>query len=136
MTASTSASARAAQTFLAPHPAEAGQVLSKAVVRAAGMLALSQRELARIIGVSEATASRLFAGRFQLAPERAKEWELAVLFVRLFRSLDALWGHDESARAWLRSDNLGLGARPIELLASIEGLVRVVGYLDAARGRV
>ena len=111
-------------------------VLTKAVVRAAALLELSQRELAAILGVSEATASRLCAARYQLSPQRAKEWELARLFVRLFRALDALWGHDEVARTWLRSDNRALAARPRELIASVEGLVRVVGYLDAARGRV
>ena len=129
-----------ALTRRAPRMAEAAPapdaVLSKAVVRAAQVLALTQKELAGILGVSEATASRLYAGRYRLEPQRAKEWELARLFVRLFRSLDALWGHDDVARAWLTSPNLALGTRPRDLLTSVEGLVRVVAYLDAARGRV
>ena len=54
----------------------------------------------------------------------------------MYRSLDALWGHEESAHIWLTSDNLALAARPVDLLASVEGLVRVVAYLDAARGRL
>ena len=120
-------------TPAAPAPS---RVLGKAVVRAADLLGLTQRELARILGVSEATASRLRADRYRLSPDRAKEWELARLFVRLFRSLDALWGHDDVARAWLESPNLALGTRPRDLLTSVEGLVRVVAYLDAARGRV
>ena len=113
-----------------------GAVLSKAVVRAAHLLDFTQKELAGILGVSEATASRLCADRYRLAPERAKEWELARLFVRLFRSLDALWGHGEEARAWLAAPNLALAAAPRELVTSVEGLVRVVDYLDAARGQV
>ena len=96
----------------------------------------TRRQPARIHGVSEATASRLRAEKYRLSPDRAKEWELARLFVRLFRSLDALWGHDDVARTWLASPNLALGTRPRDLLASVEGLVRVVAYLDAARGRV
>ncbi len=121
----------------APHPAaEEGRVLSKAVIRAAGFLGLTQRQLAAILGVSEPTASRLAAGTYVLARTRAKEWELALLFVRLFRSLDAIWGREESARKWLRSPNTALASPPIELLASIQGLVRVVGYLDSARGRL
>jgi uncharacterized protein (DUF2384 family) len=111
-------------------------VLSKAVVRAARLLGFTQRDAARILGVSDATASRLFAGRYALSPQRSKEWELALLFVRLFRSLDALWGHDEAARLWLASDNLALEAKPAELVGSVEGLVRVVDYLDQARGRL
>ena len=120
-----------------PRPAAAPEaVLSKAVVRAARLLGLTQREVADILGVSVATASRLFAGKYLIAPERSKEWELARLFVRLFRSLDVLWGHEEKARRWLASDNLALAARPVDLIGSVEGIVRVVNYLDNARGRL
>ena len=129
------AAGRAASAVLAPAPA-AETVLTKAVVRAAGLLEFTQRELAGIIGVSTASASRLCAGKYRLTPDRPKEWELARLFVRLFRSLDALWGHGDAARTWLSSHNLALAARPRDLLTSVEGLVRVVGYLDAARGRL
>ena len=117
-------------------PVTDSAVLSKAVVRAARLLELSQRDVAAALGISEATASRLFAGKYLLSPDRAKEWELARLFVRMFRSLDALWGHEDVARSWLGSHNLALGARPQHLLRSVEGIVRVVTYLDAARGRL
>ncbi len=119
-----------------PAPVADTAVLSKAVVRAARLLALTQRDVAAALGISEATASRLFAGKYLLAPDRAKEWELARLLVRMFRSLDALWGHEEIAHAWLAADNLALAARPRDLLRSVEGMVRVVTYLDAARGRL
>jgi len=111
-------------------------VLSKATVRAAKLLDLTQRDVSAALGVSEATASRLFAGKYLLSPDHAKEWELARLLVRMFRSLDALWGHEETARLWLASNNLALAARPKDLLRSVEGLVRVVAYLDSARGRI
>ena len=120
----------------ASDPASNAAVLSKAAVRAARLLAFSQRELARIMGVSDATASRLVAGQYRLSRERAKEWELALLLVRLFRSLDVLWGHEVAAKKWLTSNNLALASRPIDLLSSVEGLVRVVNYLDNARGRL
>jgi uncharacterized protein (DUF2384 family) len=119
-----------------PAPLSEAAVLSKAAVRAAKLLDLTQRDVSAALGVSEATASRLFTGKYLLSPERAKEWELARLFVRMFRSLDALWGHEETARTWLASNNLGLAARPKDLLRSVEGMVRVVTYLDAARGRI
>ncbi|HEX9301851.1 MAG TPA: helix-turn-helix transcriptional regulator, partial [Casimicrobiaceae bacterium] len=45
-------------------------VLSKAVVRAARLLGLTQREVAEVLGVSVATASRLFADRYRLSSER------------------------------------------------------------------
>jgi transcriptional regulator with XRE-family HTH domain len=119
-----------------PLPLSEAAVLSKAAVRAAKLLDLTQRDVSAALGVSEATASRLFAGKYLLSPARAKEWELARLLVRIFRSLDALWGHEETARTWLASNNLALAARPKDLLRSVEGMVRVVAYLDAARGRL
>ena len=117
------------------HP-DAGATLSKAVRNAAGLLEIRQNALARILGISAATASRLCAGTYQLSPERGKEWELGILLVRLFRSLDALLGHDADAKKWLNSDNLGLGRTPLALMESAEGLVSVLHYVDAHRGRI
>jgi uncharacterized protein (DUF2384 family) len=122
----------------APKPVPAAdkpRVLTKALVRAARALELNQAKVAATLGVSTPTVSRMFAEKYLLDPER-KEWELAALFVRLFRSLDSIVASDEKARAWLNSDNRALGARPVDLLSRAEGLVRVLHYLDAARGRV
>ncbi len=121
----------------APQPqVDRAAVLTKAVIRAAKLLGVSQAQVARALGVSEATASRMFAGRYLLEPGRGKEWELAALFVRLWRALYSLVGSDEKSRAWLKSRNRALGAAPIELIGRAEGLVSVLQYLDAARGRV
>lgn len=119
----------------APATREAASVLGKAVIRAADRLGIPRAELSRILGLSPATVSRLHAGGYHLDPAR-KEWEFALLFVRAFRSLDSIVGSEEAARLWLASENAGLNARPLDLLRSTEGLVRVVQYLDAARGRV
>ena len=116
------------------HPS-AEAVLSKAVTRAGERMGLSRAFLARVLGVSPATVTRLHAGSYRLDPDR-KEWELALLLVRLFRSLDSIVGDEAGARQWLASDNRALNGRPAELIASTEGLVRVVHYLDACRGRL
>jgi transcriptional regulator with XRE-family HTH domain len=110
-------------------------VISKAVINAAGLLGLSQARLAEVLGVSTSTVSRLHTGSYFLSPEK-KEWEFAVLLVRLFRSLDAIVGGiAEDARRWLNSYNHALAdKKPVELILSTEGLVRVVYYLDARRG--
>jgi uncharacterized protein (DUF2384 family) len=126
--------ATAARPSPAPEP-DQRKVLTKAVVRAAQALGLSQSKLARALGVSDPTVSRMFAEKYLLDPAR-KEWELAALFVRLFRALDSIVASDEKARAWLASENQALGERPVELLGSAEGLIRVLHYLDAARGRI
>lgn len=114
---------------------ERRKVLTQAVVRAAKALGINQAKVAATLGVSDPTVSRMFAEKYLLDPQR-KEWELAALFVRLFRSLDSIVASDEKARAWLNSENQALAARPIDLLPRAEGLIRVLLYLDAARGRI
>lgn len=114
----------------------AGPVLAKALSRAADRLALTSRVLGATVGLSEATVSRLKRGDFML--ERgSKPFELAVLLVRLYRSLDAIVGGDDAiARAWLRNDNSALGGRPIDKIQTVPGLVDVIAYLDARRALV
>lgn len=115
----------------------AAATMSKAVVRAAHLLDVSQAALADVLGVSGATASRLFTGMYQLHPSRKKEWEFAALFVRLFRSLDAIVGHGQQAHLWLEGPNAAFsGERPIDMVRTAQGLVRVLQYLDASRGRI
>ncbi len=117
-----------------PKP-EAARVLSKAVARAAERFHISRALLAKVLGVSPPTISRLYNGHYLLEPSR-KEWEFALLFVRVFRSLDSIVGDEMTARKWLNSENRGLNGRPIEMICHTEGLVRVVQYLDASRGLV
>ncbi len=115
---------------------EPRRVLTGAVVRASALLEITQSSLAQILGLSPSTVSRMANGTYNLDAQK-KEWELGALFVRLFRSLDALIGsNDTAARAWLYGQNHALAGRPIDLIRSTEGLVRVVQYLDSARGRI
>lgn len=121
-----------------PRPAAApeGAVVTKAVLRAGERLGLPHRVLAGVLGVSEATVSRMGSGAYVLTPGD-KPFDLAVLFIRMFRSLDAILGGDEvAARAWLRDEHHALGASPLSLVQSVPGLVTVVGYLDARRAAV
>ncbi|MDA8225263.1 MAG: DUF2384 domain-containing protein [Betaproteobacteria bacterium] len=119
---------------LAANP-DSSSVLSKAVARAAERLDISRTLLAKILGVSPPTVTRLYNGEYKL-DERRKEWEFALLFVRVFRSLDSIVGNEQTARQWLNSENRGLNGRPVDLIRQTEGLVRVVHYLDACRGLV
>ena len=115
---------------------EAGAVLTKAALRAADRLGLSGRQLADIVGVSEATVSRWKRGDSLLEPG-SKPFELAALLVRTFRSLDAITGGDEAvARRWLAAPNTALAARPVERMTQVQGLVDVTTYLDARRALV
>ena len=115
--------------------ADSSQILSKAVTRAAERLGISRALLAIVLGVSPATVTRLYSGQYKL-DERRKEWEFALLFVRVFRSLDSIVGDEITARMWMNSENRGLNGKPIELIRETEGLVRVIHYLDASRGLI
>ncbi|MET3521683.1 MbcA/ParS/Xre antitoxin family protein [Mesorhizobium abyssinicae] len=111
-------------------------VVTKATLRAAELLDVTARVLASIIGVSEATVSRMRKQDF-LLERGTKPFELAVLFVRLFRSLDAIVGGDEGiARAWLKNANTAFDGAPIEKIQTIAGLVDVIAYLDSRRALV
>ena len=119
-----------------PLPATAPATVTRALFRAATLLGMQQRDVAAVIGTSPATASRLANGRGALAPDD-KPGQLALLLLRVYRSLDAVVGGDAAAlRAWFHADNLHLGGVPAELVARPEGLARVAEYLDAVRQRI
>ena len=111
-------------------------VLTKATGRIAEYLDLTNAALARVLGVSEATASRVRSGAYALKTG-SKEAELAVLLIRLFRGLDAIVGGDmTAARSWFRTRNLALLGIPAELVQTVTGLTASVAYVDALRARV
>lgn len=120
-----------------PGSAERRRVLTGATLKAAELLAIRQSVLAKLLGISAPQVSRMAKGSY-LLDEKRKEWELAALFVRLYRALDSITVNSfDEARAWLNSRNHGLnGEKPIAMITSAAGLVRVVDYLDAFRARV
>jgi len=116
-----------------PVPSDSAIVI-KALVRAADRLEVRNKFVSRIVGVSEASISRMRKGDFVL---EGKPLELAILFVRLYRSLDAVVGGDDAvARAWLRNKNSALKDTPLQLMQTVPGLIDVIQYLDARRAVV
>ncbi len=117
-------------------PAEQGRVVTKAVVSAAERLGLNAARIADILGLSAPTVSRMKRLDFILEPG-SKPFELSVLLIRVFRSLDAIVGGDETvARTWLRNHNDALADVPAEKLTTITGLLDVLAYLDARRAPI
>jgi hypothetical protein len=111
-------------------------IVSKAVIKAARKLDMSNVELSDIIGVSEPQLSRI-SNEANLLKKDSKEYELSLLFIRMFRSLDALVGGDDaSAIKWMRGRNLAFNQKPIERVKTIEGLIDVLSYLDSRRAPV
>lgn len=108
-------------------------VLGKAVARSVDSLGLTGKVLAQVVGYSEPTVSRILRGERGIDPT-AKEGELSLLLVRVFRSLDALVGGDEVKRKlWINTHNNALNGVPAELIKTAEGLVRTLAYLDGMR---
>ncbi len=111
-------------------------LVSKATMNAAAKLELSNVELSSILGVSEPQLSRIKNAQATFK-QNTKEFELALLFIRLFRSLDSLLGGDDSsASKWLRGENLALLDKPINRIKKVEGLIDVLSYLDSRRAIV
>jgi hypothetical protein len=116
-------------------PDESG-LLTKSTLRAADRMKIKNAVLAKILGVSEPTISRMRNGRYQLARGQ-KPFELAVLLIRLYRSLDGIVGGDDGVAAdWLTNNNTTLDGIPLQLMQSVSGLMNVIHYLDARRAVV
>ncbi|NCN85426.1 MAG: DUF2384 domain-containing protein [Sphingomonadales bacterium] len=112
------------------------KLLTSAISKIAAYWGLSNVKLSSVLGLSEATISRLRSGKTFLDPA-SKSFEAGQFLLRLFRSLDALMGSDDdAAKSWLTSHNLDLEARPIDLIDSFKGLLTVCDYVDAHRARV
>lgn len=110
-------------------------VLAKAVVKASEQLGLSQQELAGVIGLHRTSITRLKSS-LSLDPA-SKTGELALYLIRAARALFALSGGDQAwIEHFMRSPNQMTGGVPAEQVQNIQGLMRVLQYLDAIRGKV
>mgnify|MGYP001071405889 CR=1 FL=1 len=109
-----------------------GQLVTKAVLNAADALGVNQGVLAKVIGVSDSTVSRWVKDGTGLSPT-SKAFELCLVFVRLFRSLESIVQDADTSKQWMRNDNTALNGKPIDLITEVTGLIHVVNYLDARR---
>lgn len=121
----------------APTLAERSAILTQAVTETAKHLNVGPSDLAAIVGVSQSSASRMFSGGF-LIKEGTPEWQLAALFVRLYRGLFSIVGNNDAlAREWLTTGNHAFdGQHPLEVIKSIIGLVAACDYIDAYRAQI
>jgi hypothetical protein len=107
------------------------EVLTRALVKAGKELGLTQAELGSIVG-----RDRTALSRSALEPD-TKSGELALLLIRAYRALFVLvGGESRQMKHWMHTHNHHVGGVPAELVRSVPGLMRVVEYLDAIRGRV
>jgi hypothetical protein len=112
------------------HLPDSGRVLAAALISAGKELGLTQAALGAVIG-----RDRTVLSRGQLDPA-SKSGELALLLIRVYRALFVLVGGDRAVmRHWMQTENLHSGGIPAEQIRSVQGLTRVVEYLDAIRGK-
>lgn len=110
-------------------------VLAKAVLNAADQLGLKQAELASVLGVHRTAISRL--KQSQSLDPLSKQGEIALFVIRIARALFALTGGDaEWIKHFMRTHNKITGAVPAKQIESIQGLMTVVQFVDAIRGKV
>lgn len=111
------------------------QVLATAINKLREEIKIKPQDLAAIIGQHRNTLDRCLKNG-SLDPE-SKQGELALLLIRIYRSLFALNGGDREAMMhWLNTYNYHIQAIPLEEMKKITGLTRIVEYLDAMRGKV
>lgn len=112
---------------------DADAVLAKALLSTREQLGLTQQELADIVGVHRTAIIRWADSG--LRPQ-SKTGELALLLIRAYRALFALFGGNlQDMQHFLRTENRHLAGVPLVLMGQVQGLVRVVEYLDAIRGK-
>jgi DNA-binding XRE family transcriptional regulator len=111
------------------------EVLAKAVLNAAEQLGLKQAELAQVLGVHRTAISRL-KQNLSLDPN-SKQGELALLLIRVARAVFALTGGDASwIKHFMHTPNRVTGGIPAQQVQSIHGLMQVLHFVDAIRGKL
>jgi hypothetical protein len=107
------------------------EVLTRALVKAGKELGLTQADLGIIVG-----RDRTALSRHAIEPA-SKSGELALLVIRAYRALFVLvGGESDQMKHWMHTSNRHVAGVPAQLMRSVQGLTRVVEYLDAIRGRL
>ena len=107
------------------------ETLTKAFLNAGKVLGLTQAELGEIVD-----RDRTSIHRRGIVPD-SKSGELALLLIRVYRSLYALVGGEATdLKHWMHTENRHTGGVPAEQVKTVTGLVHIVEYLDAVRGKL
>ncbi|KZX75884.1 hypothetical protein A3715_14050 [Oleiphilus sp. HI0009] len=110
-------------------------VLGEALKNAIDLYGLKRRDVEEILGVSK---SQLKIMQDSGIDPSSNAGQLSAYFIRVIRGISAMTGEDESiAHQWLTTENYAFsGLTPIERMKSIDGLISVLQYCDAFRGKL
>ena len=113
-----------------------GLLVLNSFQQAVSLLGMKKTESASILGLNPSTINRHNNSNNGLVVD-SKEFELALQFIRVYRSLFAIAGGDHKfMQHWFNTTNKYLKSSPKSLVSSVVGLVEVNQYLDAMRGKV
>lgn len=108
---------------------DSSELLSKALRNLGKEMALTLAEIGRVIGKDRSAISR------GIDPS-SKAGELSLLLIRCYRSIHVLVGGDTAnIQHWMHTENLHTGGIPAEQVQTVSGLMRILEYLDAMRGK-
>ncbi|WP_346839339.1 MbcA/ParS/Xre antitoxin family protein [Microbulbifer sp. SAOS-129_SWC] len=109
------------------------QALAEGFFGAAAALGLGNAELMGVLGLSRSALGRL--KQSGAIDPHSKTGEIAMLLIRIYRSLVPLNGGDSAnIQHFMQTPNRHLGGRPAELIQRLDGLAYTCAYLDALRG--
>lgn len=104
-----------------------GEILAKAVQRAAAELEVTPQQLGLSLG-SEESNLRAF-----IDPESSEGFR-ARQFILIFQYLHALMGNDTRAMAhWVKTKNREFTVAPIDKMQTAQGLEKVTAYLESRK---
>lgn len=106
-------------------------IIAKALLKTKDLLSLTGPEIEDITGISESKLSRIKNHKALINDK--KKYQLAVLLIRLYRSLDSITNSDDVSSQWIRNRNNALNGVPSELIRTPQGLIDVINYLDSRR---
>lgn len=105
--------------------ANPSKVLTKATFRAAFALDINEMQLARILSVDEECLGSAIEPA-SYPGQRARQ------LIRIYQHLSARSGNDDAAMSrWMATNNRRFGCSPRELVQTMEGLDKVIAYLDS-----
>jgi len=111
-------------------PVDNKEILSKSLIKAGKAMGMSQTEIGNVIGKDRTSITR------GIDPN-SKAGELALLLIRCYRGLYVLVGGDSNnIKHWMHTENRHTGGIPAEQVQKVQGLNRVIEYIDAMRGKV
>ena len=107
------------------------EILAEGYLNAGKSLGFKTRDLGEILGGDRKALSR------NKLDTQSKSGEIAMMFIRIYRSLFVLMGGNvEQMQVWMHTRNSHTGGVPSDQVRTLVGLVTVMEYLDAMQEKL